>query len=65
MRVRVSGGTDGVSVLFRTSDTAACETPAASAISFCVGRAGAGLAALFPRVVLVVDVAIWPSYTYY
>lgn len=39
MRVRVASGTDGVSDLFSTSDTAACETPAASAISFWVGRA--------------------------
>jgi hypothetical protein len=63
--VRVAGGTDGVSALFRTSDTAACETPAASAISFCVGRPGAALSRPFPRLVLVVDVVIWLSYTYY
>ena len=63
--MRVAAGTDGVSALFSTSDTAACETPAASAMSFCVGRAGARLSRPFPALVLVVDVIIALSYTYY
>src|SRR5260370_4740964 len=38
MRSRVVAGTDRVSALLRTIDTAACDTPAAAAMSFCVGR---------------------------
>src|ERR1700761_9859769 len=61
MRARVASGTDGFSALLSTSDTAACDTPAARAISFCVGREFArGL-----RPGIRVDDAIAASYTYY
>ena len=36
---RVAVGTDDVSTLFSTIETVAWETPAATAMSFCVGRA--------------------------
>src|SRR6202008_2452571 len=61
MRARVVSGTDGVSVLLSTSDTAACETPAASAMSFWVGRE---LKRSPPRGVRVDDIIPF-SYTYY
>jgi hypothetical protein len=64
MRARVASGTDGVSDLLSTSDTAACDTPAASAISFCVGREfGRALRPLFGGI--RVDAVIFCSYTYY
>src|SRR3979411_2323001 len=62
MRARVVSGTDGVSALLSTSDTAACDTPAASAMSFCVGRSPTR--ALRPPSVRV-DVLIETSYMYY
>src|ERR1700721_1816732 len=64
MRARVAAGTDGVSVLLSTIETAACETPAAAAISFWVGRTAARLSRL-PSRGLLVDAIIVVSYTYY
>jgi hypothetical protein len=64
MRARVASGTDGVSDLLSTSDTAACETPAACAISFCVGREFGRRLSPPPGGIRVDDV-IPASYTYY
>src|ERR1700750_491986 len=64
MRARVASGTDGVSDLLSTSDTAACETPAASAMSFWVGREFARSPPPPPRDVRV-DAIIPFRYTYY
>src|ERR1700730_4962219 len=64
MRARVAAGTDGVSVLLSTIETAACETPAAIAMSFCVGRTAVRLSRLPSRDCLVYAILI-TSYTFH